>query len=186
MSIFKYLRNLTLKTAPCPRFGPSFGFVSFVSSAPSPPLTQSCPIASAGCRTWWSCCRWWGWGGRWRGRRRWRRSSRAPCPSRWQGWRPRIPPGASASASEIALHVPSIMIKCTLIRAARRHSFSNDSKSPNSSFSKLQSWHVISCRVPPDYPWENSARNEKRMKNKTENVEKRVEQGCEWMRCCHA
>ena len=134
MSIFKYLRNLTLKTAPCPRFGPSFGFVSSVSSAPWPLLTQSYPIASAGCRTWWSCCRWWGWGGRWRGRQRWRRSSRAPCPSRWQGWRPRIPPGAGASASEIALHVPSIMIKCTLIRAAGRHSFSNDSKSPNSSF----------------------------------------------------
>ena len=91
--IFLYLKNLTLKTVLYPQFGPSFGFVFAASSAPLPPLTRSCPTASAGCRTWWSCCRWWGWGGRWRGRRRWRRSSQAPCPSRWQGWRPRTPPG---------------------------------------------------------------------------------------------
>ena len=150
MSIFQFLRNLTLKTAPCPQFGPSFDFVSFVSSAPSPLLTQFCPTASAGCRTWWSCCRWWGWGGRWRGHRRWHRSSRAPCPSQWQGWRRRTPPGASASASEIALHVPSIMIvhAHSASKATGRHSFSRDSKLPNLSLSKLQSWHVISCRVP--------------------------------------
>ena len=92
LCIFQYLRNLTLKTVLYPQFEPSSGSVFAVSSAPSPPMTRSCPIASACCRTWWSCCRWWGWGERWRGRQRWRRSSRGPCPCRWQGWRRRTPP----------------------------------------------------------------------------------------------
>ena len=62
-------------------------WISFSSRHLRPP-----PIASAACRTWWSCCQWWGWGGRWQGRQRWRRNSQELSQNRWLDSRLHIPP----------------------------------------------------------------------------------------------